>query len=205
MPNLNDLFLLNEDYLKRAAKIAVDAFFNDPVLVSYFPDPDSRKKGAQLLFEYEIRYTIRYGEVYAVSKNLEGFATWRPPENVYISQKRQIECGAQRIISKLGAKFIRRVSTIDHYIRKVHQEHAPFPHWFLSPIAVDPKYQGKGYASLLLRAMFERTDKEQTPIYLYTNTERNVKIYQHFGFKLIKRMELPNIAIPHWSMLREVK
>lgn len=205
MPNLDDLFLLNEDYLTRAAEIAVEAFFNDPVLIHYFPDPKSRKQGAQLLFEYEIRYTIRYGEVYAISKNLEGFATWRPPENVYISQKRQIECGAQRIINRLGVKFIQRVSTIDSYIRELHQKHAPFPHWFLSPIVVDPKYQGKGYASLLLRAMIERTDKEKTPIYLYTNLERNFKIYQHIGFKLIELTNLPNTSINHWAMLREVE
>jgi ribosomal protein S18 acetylase RimI-like enzyme len=38
---------------------------------------------------------------------------------------------------------------LSEHIDAVHQRLAPFKHWFLQTIGVDPKFQGKGYAGKL--------------------------------------------------------
>lgn len=200
---LDNLYRLSKKDADNASEVAARAFFNDPVLVFYLPNEDQRREKAKFILKFEILYAILFGEVYATSENLEAIAGWRSPQNVYISPERQIECGAKDLINIFGRDFFERVAPIDNYILDVHKKHAPFPHWFLSPIVVDPIYQGKGYASKLLRPMIERIGSEQLPIYLSTNVEKNSSMYKHFGFKIVEELVLPNTTIKHWSMLRE--
>ena len=68
-------------------------------------------------------------------------------------------------------------------------------------IGVDPNHQGKGFASRLIYPMLARMDKEGLPCYLDTNNEGNVKIYEHIGFKLIKKYLIPGTSVLNWSML----
>ena len=78
-----------------------------------------------------------------------------------------------------------------------------FPHWYLQLLGVDPVYQGKGYASILLRAMFARIDEERLPCYVETQNEKNVPIYQHYGFKVVEEGIFPGSEVNTWAMLRE--
>ncbi|HKL47080.1 MAG TPA: GNAT family N-acetyltransferase, partial [Candidatus Izemoplasmatales bacterium] len=57
----------------------------------------------------------------------------------------------------------------------------------------------------LLRALIAMTDEVKLPIYLETETENNVHLYERFGFKTLEKMALPVINQPMWTMLREVK
>jgi ribosomal protein S18 acetylase RimI-like enzyme len=68
---------------------------------------------------------------------------------------------------------------------------------------VDPAYQGKGYASRLLKPMLARIDRENMPCYLDTEEEKNVSIYQHFGFKVLEEVKIPSTDIILRAMLRE--
>ena len=89
------------------------------------------------------------------------------------------------------------------YIDTVHKRLAPFKHWFLQTIGVDPQFKGKGYAGKLLHAMFTRIDEEGLPCYLETLDETNVRLYEHFGFKVIEKSTIPETKLTNWAMLRE--
>ena len=51
--------------------------------------------------------------------------------------------------------------------------------------------------------MFARIDREHLSCYLETLTEKNVPIYQHFGFKVAEESTIPSTDITIWAMLRE--
>ena len=72
-------------------------------------------------------------------------------------------------------------------------------------LAVDPKYKGKGFASKLLRPMLERFDYEKIICSLETTNPIDIKMYEHFGFRLLKKISLPVIDLPMWEMVREPK
>ena len=76
-------------------------------------------------------------------------------------------------------------------------------HWYLNMLAVDPKYQGKGYASALLNAMLPEIDKQNLPCYLETGGDKNVSIYKHFGFKVINEYTIPGVKDKFIAMLRK--
>jgi ribosomal protein S18 acetylase RimI-like enzyme len=68
---------------------------------------------------------------------------------------------------------------------------------------VDPRHQGKGLARRLLKAMFERLDREGLPCFLETESTTNVAIYKKYGFAVVEEGKIPGTEVPHWAMLRE--
>ena len=92
---------------------------------------------------------------------------------------------------------------LGEHVDSVHQRLAPFKHWFLQAIGVAPQIQGEGYAGKLLRPMLARMDEEGIPCYLETLEEQNVPLYEHFGFEVIEKSNVPETSLTNWAMLRE--
>ena len=91
----------------------------------------------------------------------------------------------------------------DEYVEKKHRELAPEKHWYLSVLAVDPEYQGNGYGSQLIRGMLSRIDEERLPCYVETEGEKNVAMYEHFGFEVLEEFEIPDSKDKLVAMLRK--
>jgi len=62
-------------------------------------------------------------------------------------------------------------------------------HWHLGPIGVDPEFQGRGIGKALLGSFLDRVDKEGSAAYLETDVEKNVLLYERFGFKVISHAD----------------
>ncbi|TFG13662.1 MAG: N-acetyltransferase [Promethearchaeota archaeon] len=201
--NLNELYCLTEDQVKPASKILSEAFYDDPISVYLIPDVSERKAKLKYVYEYVIRYDILYGEVYATSPNLEGIAGWLHSENAYTTIERQIKSGGAKVISKLGMEFYKKSKHVQEFTDLIHKKNAPFKHWCLDQFGVDPNFQGKGFAGVLLKAMFTRVDPEGVPIYVETHKEKNVAIYQHYGFEILEDTMIPDTDIRKWAMLKE--
>ena len=201
--DLNNLVRLQSSQIKPAVEVLTRAFQNDPLLQYSFPDEFERKKRAPYFFQFILRYSIRYGEVYATSPNLEGIAVWLTSDNYPMTFWKLIRSGALQIMFKFRGEGAERMRYFGEYIDVVHKRLAPFKHWFLQVIGVDPQFQGKGYAGKMLRAMLARIDEEGLPCYLETLDETNVRLYEHFGFKVIEKSTIPETKITNWAMLRE--
>ncbi|MFC7550847.1 GNAT family N-acetyltransferase [Plantactinospora sp. GCM10030261] len=64
------------------------------------------------------------------------------------------------------------------------------PHWHVGPVAVHPDRQGLGVGTALLRAFVELADRSDIPAFLETDVDRNVALYQRFGFEVTVRREI---------------
>lgn len=73
---------------------------------------------------------------------------------------------------------------------------------YLQIIGVAPSFQGQGFGGKLLHALIEKSEQTGVPIYLETETEANVSLYEYFGFSVIKKIMLPIINLPMWEMIR---
>ena len=78
------------------------------------------------------------------------------------------------------------------------------PYIYLQIIGVAPAFQGQGFGGQLLRALIEKSEQAGVSLYLETETEANVSMYEHFGFTVIKEIVLPIIDLPMWEMTRGV-
>jgi ribosomal protein S18 acetylase RimI-like enzyme len=82
------------------------------------------------------------------------------------------------------------------------KELMPDPHWYLAAIGVNPERQGEGLGSALVQSGIRRADRDNTPVYLETETEGNVGFYQHLGFEVIEQITAAGLDLPLWLMTR---
>jgi len=62
-----------------------------------------------------------------------------------------------------------------------------------------------GYARILIKAMLNRLDSEKIPCFLETQTEKNVAIYERYGFEVVEKGMVPETTLPHYGMLRKCR
>jgi len=201
--DLNNLVRLTKSQIKPTSEMFARAFQDDPLFAYFIPDAFERKNKLHCLFECLVRYGVLYGEGYAISPDLEGVAMWFPSEQAEMTLWRIIRCGGFSLYFKVGRKVVSRVLAFFNYAFMVHNRQAPFPHWYLALIGVDPKFQGRGYASALIKPMLARIDQENLPCYLETENEKNVSTFQHYGFKVVESDTIPSSDVNNWAMLRE--
>ncbi|MFW9902435.1 MAG: GNAT family N-acetyltransferase [Candidatus Thorarchaeota archaeon] len=203
--SFRDLTLLTKNQIKQASHIISEAFFNDPLMTFLFPRTRERKYKLSLMMELLIRIGIKYGVVNVTSSNLEGVAVWLPSNKAKITPLMGLVNGGISYFFKIGSKIIKKQNKFYRFTYSKHKELMPLFHWYLSIIAINPSYQGKGYSKILLNSMFEQIDKQKLPCFLDTNNKNNIPIYKRFGFETIEEYEIPNSDLLNWVMIRASK
>jgi GNAT superfamily N-acetyltransferase len=202
--DLNNLVRVEKSQVRAASEVLSRAFHDDPLFSSFIPDPLQRKNKLHYLLEMLVHYSVSYGEVYATSQNFEGVAVWLPSDRVEMTIWRGIRSGGTSIIINLGVRSTFRQLSVSDLMCSIHKRHIASPHWYLYLVGVEPTLLGKRYASNLVKAMLSRTDREGLACYLDNTNEKNLPMYQHFGFKVIEEYEVPKTGVNLWAMLREV-
>ncbi len=202
-----NLVALDKRHVKAAAAVLARAFQDDPLLGYALSDRSEMKRGdPSPLIEYILSYCIRYGEVHATSTNLEGVAGWLTSDSYPMTPWKVIRSVPPSVILGLSRGGVTsRMRKAGACLDATHARLAPFRHWFLQIVGVDPRFQGKDCAGRLLRPMFSRIDEERLPCYVETLDEKNVRLYEHFGFELLDESEIPGTGICSWSMLRKAR
>ncbi|MFX1569072.1 MAG: GNAT family N-acetyltransferase [Promethearchaeota archaeon] len=203
--DLDGLFKITPEHVKEACKVAGEAFVDDPVMVYSFPDEEERKKNSQYGFYMIYNYGIKYGLTYATTENFEGITIWLPPDNVYPSTWQMMRYGGFYTMRRVGLKLkaMKRSIIVFKYEEERHRALAPFDHWYFQNIAVKPEEQGKGYGSYLISTMLKTIESDGLPVYVETNTEKAMSIYQKHGFEVLEYTIIPETDIPLWCMLRK--
>ena len=199
---LNGFQVLTGAQIKPAAEMLARAFCDSPGRCYYFPDKYERTRVLPYILQYSLRRGLLYGEVHVTSSHLEGVAVWLPSNNMYMNQDRIVRAGGLTMMENVGKENMSRFIFFAEYLGSVHKLCAPFKRWYLLGIGINPDDQGKGYAALLLKSMFTHTDGQSIPCYLETQNEKNLPIYQHFGFRVVDKSIIPVTSVTNWAMLR---
>jgi GNAT superfamily N-acetyltransferase len=200
--DLEDLFPLTKSRIKLASRVLARAFQDDPLWAYFIPDKLMRRDRLHHISNFLVSYGVLYGQSYATSPNLAGVAVWISPQQGKLTLWRMIRCGVFLLYFNIGRNAVSRMNFSLDFFDKIHHRLAPFPHWYLGIIGVDPEFQGRGYASSLMKPMLARIDKEHLPCYLETLNEKNVPVYQHYGFEVVESGNIPNIGVNYWAMIR---
>jgi len=202
---LNTIINLSKADINPASQMLSRVFYNDPI--NRYAYPDVKEKDTKLPYAYEflMRYGLKYGLVHTTSQQLEGVAIWLPSDKYAMPFWRLFLSCALFSAIRMRQKAGQRMQRLSKYIENKHKIMASFNHWYLILLGVDPKHQGKGYASKLLREMFKYTDEEGLPCYLETETGQIVSVYQYFEFRVIDELITPETDVNLWVMLWENK
>jgi GNAT superfamily N-acetyltransferase len=189
--------------VKSASEVLARAFNDDPMLIRFVTEPGKRQKLLRSMFRMMLSHAVGHGEVYAASPQMEGIAIWLPsglPDTTFWEALRG---GGLMLPFRGGWRFMRRMKRDEDFIKSLRRKLAPTPHLYLAVLGVAPEFQGKGYASRLLRPVLKKLDAEKMPCYLETSVEEYVPLYRHFGFKVVHETEMPGSGSPMWAMLRD--
>ena len=69
-------------------------------------------------------------------------------------------------------------------------------------MAWNPNTRVTGFGSALVGAGLRRADLDKTPVYLETETERNVAFYEDLGFNVVEQTVATGLDLPLWLMIR---
>jgi ribosomal protein S18 acetylase RimI-like enzyme len=180
-----------------------DAFQPDPVWNAVFGEATPAQRA--YAFETPVRYCLKYGEVYAPSEALGGVAAWVPGALVDMTLWRILRSGALWPGMRIGVRLAGKMQPIFGPIELDRRAYiGGKPYLYLQIIGMAPAFQGQGFGGQLLRALIEKSEQTGVPLYLETETEANVSMYEHLGFTVIKKIVLPIIDLPMWEMTRGV-
>jgi ribosomal protein S18 acetylase RimI-like enzyme len=197
------LYKLQPKDVPTAGAMLADAFRNDPVWNKVFAD-DATPRQRNLVFEMPVKYSLRYGEAYAPSEQLEGVIAWVPGHFAEMTGWRILRSGALWSGLKIGAKLASRMQPLNDPMKRDREEHmGENPFLYLFVLGVAPAWQGKGHGGRLVRTLIAEGERLKRPVYLETETEANVAMYKNFGFRQLKKILLPVIDLPMWEMVRE--
>jgi len=198
------LLKLEKKHIKPVSLMLSRAFKDD--LKDVFPDPEERRVKTPYVNEFFLLRDYSNSRAFITSPQLEGIAVWMHSDK---RKKRPfwriLTSGAIWPAIIIGIKALRKMQAFDRYVERKHKELAPNKHWYLAVLAVDPQHQGKGYASKLLNEMLSYIDEEGLHCYVETEGEKNVSMYQHFGFEVVDEFVVPGTNDKLVAMLRKPK
>jgi ribosomal protein S18 acetylase RimI-like enzyme len=82
-------------------------------------------------------------------------------------------------------------------LRIAERERPPGSHFYLSILAVHPEFQGSGCGRALLEAVHARSERHprSTGVCLETENSKNVRFYEHLGYRVTARNPLADFEI----------
>ena len=187
---------LERSRLDEAAGVLARAFEDDPAWVWILPDARRRAALLPWLFRAAISATLAGGRV-DTTPDVRGAALWIPPggmAEVNRVARRALLAAPLRLRSAYG-----RFRAYTQWNYDVQQKALRGPALFLSGLAVEPAGQRAGLGGALLEAGVAR--RPDIPAVLLTNSEPNVRFYEHHGFEVVRDDPMPE-GVPTWAMVR---
>ena len=195
------LYIVQEKDLDRLAEVAADAYKDYP-LHNWFTKGKYDPKASKLIMQISLRTMSEDAVVYADSEEINGFAVWLPFGFTGSKTLPFLANGGMSLILHSGPGIIGRLLTYEKYAMNLKKEFTDNYDWYLYNLSIRKDAQGKGIASKLMRPMLQFCDDERMVVYLETNKESNVGLYQHYGFELMKEEQIPKSTVTHYAMVR---
>ncbi len=146
---------------------------------------------------------VRNGSLYRAGDRGEGYMIFETPET-----KGSLRGGLLRLRWMLrayglpkGIRQIREIMRSGSYLSS-EMKKAGKPFTKIEFIAVAKEYQKQGFMRRMIDFAFSESDRLSLPCILTTDDEKKVKIYEHFGMRMVRKHVVADNAT-YYEMLRE--
>jgi ribosomal protein S18 acetylase RimI-like enzyme len=194
---------LKEHQIQAAGELLARAHFDDPGSRYIIPEDEARARLSPKLFTASVRFGYLYGLCHTTAGSMVGATMWLPPGRTDRPLWKMIRSGLFSAYLRVGINRVRRGLNYIHSTEEWHRRFAPEPHWYLFLIGVEPRLQGQGIGSVLLRPVLARADEQHLPCYLETGNGRNVAFYEKHDFAVVYEADIPKGGPDIWCMLRK--
>ncbi len=197
MTLFDNLYKIQKKDLKNVVNVLTNAFSEDSMWKEVFNDEDKNR----VLTEVMVRFCLKYGNIVATSENIEGVMALAPYDKA-MNIWSIIRSGAFLLSMKIS-KEAKMMEVLTNAVEGAKKSLNLGPYIHLLIMGVSQEFQGNGYGGQLLRAVIEKAETERLPIYLETQKEANVSLYEKYGFSTENKVILPDpLNLPMWLMVR---
>ena len=186
-----------------AAHLLARAFHEDPIWAGIFPEREGRRARLARQFAPLLRFNLAAGSHVIKTGNNGSVAIWQPPDKPSPGLSvinPAIDIGLRSI--GLPLRAWRFYAWMTRNLGPLHKELVPEPHWYLMLLGTDPARQGMGLGTALVRDGLDRADGAGMRAYLETETEADVRFYEHLGFEVQRELDTPLPGCRMWLMAR---
>ncbi len=189
-----------DDKVAEAADALARSMVDEPSSRWLLPDPDEFLSVHRQLYASLIRLGLAEGHVETSGEPVVGVAVWlvRPA----IIAAASPAATKRRLPVVFPAHAADRVERYSAAIRQLRERARPDCHAYLDTIAVLPEHRRRGIASSLLEAGHAWADAARLPCALDTETAQNVAFYEHHGYQVVARLQVPGSDLTIAAMRR---
>jgi len=193
----DNLYKTQKKDLQNAVNVLTDAFSEESMWKEVFKNEEKNRALTELM----VRFCFKYGNVVSTSENIEGVMAIAPYDKD-MTTWRIIRCGAFFLSMRI-AREAKIMQVLTKAVEEAKKSLNLGPYIHLLIMGVSQEFQGKGFGGQLLRAVIEKAEIENLPIYLETQKEANVSLYEKYGFSVKKKVILPDpLNLPMWLMIQ---
>ena len=170
---------LDPSQLEAASNALMMGFSTDPFQRWLMPDPTIYYKNFKKWTINTCKQSFLEEGVYGDENNY-GTAVWFPPgfdidfadvSETYKDIPKDRKAEAFKMFEMMGES-------------RVHDA------WYLEYLAVDPSKQGSGLGSLILKESLKVIDELGEAAYLESSNPQNMSLYERFGFRFLKKIQV---------------
>ena len=188
---------LTRKQLKYFSAMAAESYINDPVH-AYITKNKKHRKRFLYHFMIERLATSSREDIIYIDEENRGICVWRKADNEYGVLDFLMYPNWIFLLLYLP-NTIRMLLTYSHLDSKVFPENT----YIISPVFVDPKHQGKGVASKLIKQGIADLTAKGYKLGLEAQVPENVKFYEKLGFKVIKHDHWKKENVDNYYMMYE--
>ena len=170
---------LDPSQLEAASNALMMGFSTDPFQRWLMPDPTIYYKNFKKWTVNTCKQSFLEEGVFGDENNY-GTAVWFPPgfdidfadvSETYKEIPKDRKAEAFKMFEMMGES-------------RVHDA------WYLEYLAVDPSKQGSGLGSLILKESLKVIDELGEAAYLESSNPQNMSLYERFGFRFLKKIQI---------------
>lgn len=188
-------------------ELMVNNFYDDPLYVYIFEDESNRRESLKIFFESYIKY-LGDSAIISLSEDKEGVGIAFDPEKSPSKIKTcvlllRFVLESSALVKVVGfSGYIKCLKTISVMSSAWIDELSRYPYLHLDLMVVNGKCRGKGYFKLWLNEMEIYAQNNNALLTLETQNIENVKIYEKYGFKLIREINLKGTNLVQYCMIK---
>ncbi len=172
----------------RCASVLADAFSDDPLMATIWPDRGRRYSALTGYFDASLRhFHVAGGGVrYAVTDagDIAAAAVWDPPgSQPSITRTLRALPSLLPILRGRTSAALGVRSTLDAH-------HPTRPHWYLANLGSSTARRGHGFAAALMTDQLARCDRDGVDAYLVCTSPDNIAFYEQFDFVVTEKFGL---------------
>lgn len=200
---------VTKNQIEPVAKLMAECFMDDPLVMMQTKGISKEKEFLENLFLCQLYALEKTADVYSSDDKCKSVLiryekrrlfTWMKllMRNIQLSSKIRRLVGKEDL--KIYLKNLKEVSKIVDL--KWQNQFVKKDYYRINIIAIAQEERGKGVFRALIMPIIDKCNKNNTPIILETNDSKNIAIYEHFGFNLVKTIPYQGSELSQYCFIK---